>query len=381
MERVKVLQVLTTTAGGLGRVVLSLVSGLDPTRYDVAVAFGPGHPLDRRFEASGVRVIPVRMKRGANPVNVLGFWDLYRLLRSERFDLVHAHSSIAGLLARAAAKLTGVPIVLFTLHGYATLDYRRSPLRPLIWLVEWALDRCTDHYVAICRYVERTWTGRGLVTPDRVTVVYNGVDPAAVVRPVDRNAMRRDLGLPLDAPVVGTIGLLEAQKGTEYLIRAMPTILRSSPGCHVIVIGNGPLRDRLEALARRLGVEAHLHLLGWRHDATDLLAAIDVFCLPSLREGFSVALLEAMAHAKPIVATPVAGNPEAVADGETGLLVPVQDPEALAKAVLYLLGHPDVARAMGEKGRQRLMERFTIATMRDGYDAVYRRMLAGRGAT
>lgn len=379
MTRIKILHVLTVTAGGLGQSVLSIVTGLDPARFDVAVCFGPGYPMDRRFTDAKIRTIPVRMARGLHPKNLLGFWDVYALLRRERFDIVHAHSSIAGVIARVAARLARVPLIVFTLHGYATLDYRRTWLRPVLWAVEKALDRCTDHYAAICRYVEHMWIVRGIVAPERMTVIYNGVDPEAVVRPVDTAALRRAIGVPREAPVIGTIGLLERQKGTEYLIRAMPAITEAFPDCHAVILGNGPLRERLEALARELGVASRVHCLGWRHDATDLLAVMDIFCLPSLREGFSVALLEAMAYAKPIVATAVAGNPEAVVDGETGWLIPSADPEALAKAVLYGLRHSDVAIEMGRRGRARLMERFTVNGMQRAYSGLYERLVeAGR---
>ena len=150
----RVLHVLTTTAGGLGQVVYAILDGLDRREFKVAAAFGPGYPMDQQFRARGIEVFPVRMRRGMNPMNLLGFLDLVRLLRRERFDIVHAHSSIAGVLARAAAKVAGVPTVVFTLHGYATLDFDRSLLRPLLWTIEKLMDRCTDGYVAICRYVK-----------------------------------------------------------------------------------------------------------------------------------------------------------------------------------------------------------------------------------
>jgi|SRR5579863_1975122 len=379
MRRIKVIHVPTTTAGGLGRSVLLMAKGLDPARYEVSVAFGPGYPMDQWFVEAGFRVFRVRMRRGLHPVNLLGLWDLFRLFRRESFDVVHAHSSVAGVLARLAARLSGVPVVIFTLHGYASLDVRRSALRPFLWMVEKLMDRFTDYYAAICSDVEQTWIARGIVSPERVAVIYNGVDPETVCRPIDPDAKRAELNIPLNAPIIGTIGRLEPQKATDHLVRVFPSILSVFPDAHLVIVGNGPLYRRTCGLVGELGLSARVHLLGWREDATDLIAIMDVFCLPSLREGFSVALLEAMAHARPIVCTRVAGNPEAVADGETGLLVPVADPAALSKALLELLREREIAREMGRRGRERLIQRFTARKMGEEYSRLYERVVRQRG--
>lgn len=374
---IRVLHVLTTTAGGLGQVVYDMVRGLDSPPFRVAVAFGPGYPMDQRFRDLGIPVYPVRMRRGLNPMNLLGFLDLLRLLRRERFDVVHAHSSIAGVLARVAARLAGTRLVVFTLHGYATLDFDRSPLRPLYWAIEKVADRCTDGYAAICRYVKDTWVARGLVTADRVAVIYNGVDQDRFPPVADSRGARQALGLPSDGPLIGTVGLHEVQKGTRYLIEAMATIVREVPECHLVLIGDGPLRQDLEALAQRLGIRESVHFLGWRNEAAQLMGLFDVFCLPSLQEGFSIALLEAMVQARPIVATGVAGNPEAVLHRETGLIVPPGNPEALASAILSYLREPALGERLGRAGRTRLMREFTIHSMQQGYRSFYERLLKG----
>ena len=380
MKRIKLLHVLTTTAGGLGQSVLSLVEQLDPERFEVTVAFGPGYPHDRKFIDRGIRVVPVRMKRGLKPTNLLGLWDLYRLMRAERFDLVHAHSSVAGFLARLAARISGVPAVLFTLHGYASLNHRHPIGRPFLWLLEKTVDRWTDYYVAVSKYVEQVWLQRGIVSPSRVSVIYHGIerrpspDGGAVLK-------KMRLGLPEEAPIIGTVGLLEEQKGTEYFIRAIPLILPSFPTARFVVIGSGPLQGRLRALAEELGVSRSLHFLGWRDDAAEMIEAIDLFCLPSLRESLGLVLLEAMSYAKPIVATRVEGIPEVVADGETGLLVSPKDPTSLAKGVLSLLARWDAAMEMGKKGKARLMEKFDAAQMGRQYERLYLRLCekSGRG--
>jgi glycosyltransferase involved in cell wall biosynthesis len=381
MKRIKLLHVLTTTAGGLGQSVLSLVEQLDPERFEVTVAFGPGYPLDRKFIDRGIRVVPVRMKRGLKLINLAGLWDLYRLMRAERFDLLHAHSSVAGFLARLAARFAGVPAVLFTLHGYASIDYQHPLSRRFLGFLEKVLDRWTDYYVAVSRHVEQLWLQRGIVSPDRVSVIYHGIDFKSARRAADPALKKMSLGLPEEGPIVGTVGLLEAQKGTEYFIRAIPLILPSFPTAHFLVIGNGPLQGRLKELAEELGISRAIHFLGWRDDAAELIGTMDLFCLPSLRESLGLVLLEAMAHAKPIVATRVEGVPEVVVDGETGLLVPPKDPTSLAKGVLSLLARWDAAMEMGKRGKARLMEKFDAAEMGRQYESLYLRLCgkSGRG--
>ena len=346
----RVLHVLTTTAGGLGQVVYAILDGLDRREFKVAAAFGPGYPMDQQFRARGIEVFPVRMRRGMNPMNLLGFLDLVRLLRRERFDIVHAHSSIAGVLARVAARLAGVPMVVFTLHGYATLDFDRSPLRPLFWTIEKLMDRCTDGYVAICQYVKDTWSGRKLVDPDRVAVIYNGVDPERLSQAVDTVRMRRELGVPETAPVIGTVGLHEVQKGTRFLVEAMPAVLREFPTCRLVLVGDGPLRAELEALVGRLGLGESVIFAGWRNDAATLLRLFDLFCLPSRMESFGLVMLEAFAHGKPVIATRTSGPCEVIADGKNGSLCDITA-AALAAALTHAIQHPDEARKRAAQAR------------------------------
>lgn len=370
MKKVKIIHVLTTTAGGLGQSVLSLVQHLDTTRFDVAVAFGPGYPIDRRFIDAGVRVFQVRMKRGLYWKNLLGFWDLYCLFRREKVDIVHAHNSVAGAIARLASKMAGVPIVIFTLHGYASLNHRHPAIRAVVSLIEKLLDHCTTHYVAVSEYVKRVWCEQGVVASDRVAVIYHGTNPVEINTSKVRDVVR-DLKIPTGAPIIGTVGLLEVQKGTEFLLRAMPLVKQVSPDCHCLIVGSGPLRTYLENVAESLAVKESVHFLGWRDDVADLISLFDVFCLPSLNESFGLVLLEAMAQGKPIVATNAEGIPEVIINGETGLLVPPYDSEALANALIYCLLHQEVGREMGEKGRVRLLAQYTNESMVQHYERLY----------
>ena len=189
--------------------------------------------------------------------------------------------------------------------------------------------------------------------------------------------VRRDLEIPEDVQVVGTLGRYEPQKGLVYFLRAAARVHAKRPLTHFLVVGDGPLREELEALATELGIRQVVHFAGWRSDVPELLAAMDVFCLASLWETFGIAIAEAMLASLPIVASNVDGIPEVVADGETGFLVPPKDAMALAEKLLLLLEDQDLARDMGEAGRLRAQTRFSVPTMVHEYEQFFRR-LAGR---
>lgn len=379
MKKIKVLHILTTTAGGLGQSVLSLVQHLDRRKFDVTVAFGPGYPLDKKFSENGIRVVPVRMERGLRWVNLVGFWDLYRLLRSEQFDIVHTHAPIAGFLGRVAARLTGVGVVIFTLHGGSALNNQSHLIRFLSRRVETMLDRCTDYYVAVSDYVLKRFLQNEIASSDRATLIYHGIaEPGRTDRPIDLSEKRKMLGLSADKTVIGTVGLLEKQKGPEDFIRSIPLVLHSFPECQFVLIGDGPLRGRLEDLAGQLGISRSVRFAGWRDDAAELMQILDIFCLPSLWESFGLVLLEAMAYAKPIVATDVGGIPDVILNGETGLLVSPRDPASLSKAMIYFLTHPEIALEMGRRGRARLSERFTLENMIQRYEDFYLKIFQER---
>lgn len=376
MRKIKILHVLTSTAGGLGQSVFSLLRQLDPTQYDITVAFGPGYPLDYAFQGVGFTTIFVRFKRGLKFDNLLGFYDLYWLMRSKRFDIVHIHGgNEAGILGRIAAKLVGNSYIIYSLHGTPTLDRSALSIRAVVTIFDFLLDFCTDQYVAVSHYIGQrclnSRLGRG-----RITVIHHGIPLDDMDLQGGGDDYRALLKIPRGAPLVGSVGLLEERKGIEYMIRAVPIVLQSVPDCHFVVVGDGPLKSDLEQLSRELGVSNSVTFLGWRDDAKTLAGMFDVLCHPSLSEPLGLVLLEAMAHAKPVVATAVQGIPEVVVNGETGLLVPPTDPAAVAEALLQIIEKPEMAHAMGGKGKLRVLEHFSLNRMACQYEDLYRRAVA-----
>lgn len=377
VRRSKILLVLTTTLGGTGLHAYHLAKDLNRSKFDVALAYGPGQPLDRDIEQLGVPVHHLSMVRSLSPfTNLRGLIRLYRLMRREEFDLVCSQCSIAGCLARVAAKMAGVPVSIFIIQLYASHDYVRPVKRRLYLWIERVMDWLTDHYVAVSSAMKEEGLRKRIVPQEKVSVIYNAIDlrsydPASV-----RDA-RRSLGIDPGCRVVGTISRLERQKGIPYLLQAIALVRETVPDVRVLIVGDGPLRMQMEELAHEIGVAQNAIFTGWRRDTADLLACMDVFCLCSLWESFGFVLVEAMAMKRPVVATRVGGIPEVVEDGQTGFLVSPEDPDALAEKVHKLLRDPALALRFGEAGRKRVEEHFSVGRMVAKYETLFSG-LAGR---
>lgn len=366
--RVRVLHVATTSAGGLGQSILAIMRAVDQQRYDVEIALGTGYPLDAAFGQAGFRMHGLRLSRGIRVIELIStLRRLLRLMKRERYDIVHVHGAVAGVLARIAAWKNKVPIVVAELHGFSNRDPNSWLDRMLYRTIEKAIDRVTDVYVAVSENVKRQWVGRGVVAEPKVRTILHGLDLREFP---DRGVVVVAAG-PRRRPVVGTVCLLEQRKGLEYLVEAMPAIIRRVPDVRFAIVGEGPLKPWMQRRAAELHVSGHIEFLGWRSDVPELMWTFDVFALPSLREAFGLVFIEAMAARRPIVASSADGIPEVVADGRTGLLVPPGNAAALADAISTLLTDRDTATRMANAGRERVEALFTLDRMGREYDDLY----------
>lgn len=346
--------------------VLSLAQGLDRGKYHITVVPPASNRITiERLQETGVEVIPLPMRKVRNALTTL---RLARLLRREKVDLLHVHSQEAGIFGRAAAKLAGVPAVVYTPQ---TIDIRQKRWQKLYFHAEKLLGRWTDIFISVNEHDRFRLIEGGIIPPEKVVTIYNGIDLGRFAVSVDAFAKRRELGIGPEEPVVLQIGRLSAQKGPLYFLEAGALISRQKPEARFILAGDGPLREDVERKARELGLSSRLSVLGWRDDVVELLAASDVVTLTSLWEGLPYTILEAMAMKKPVVASDVNGCREAVAEGETGFLVPPRKPEALAREVLKLLKDKELARRMGEKGWERVRERFSLEAMIRAVENLY----------
>lgn len=373
LPRVKVLHVITRMQGGAGGNTLLSAMGMDPGRYEVWIAGGPGGELWDRARAAGVRTVEIpEFRHVLTPVDALVLWRLIRLVRRERFTVVHTHSAKGGFLGRLAAWLCRTPVVVHTFHGLSFHD-RMPPVRRRIYHgLERVTRRLAHRYLAVAPGVARQVVEERLAPPGSVHVVPSAVELARVPDGFEPVA-RRALGVPSRVTLIGTVGRIDAQKAPLDFVRMAATVQGRFPDTAFVMIGDGPLAGHVRRLAAELGVE--IRLTGHRPDAAELVAGLDVFVITSLYEGLGRALTEALAAARPVVATAVNAVPDLVEHGATGLLAEPGDSEALVRAVGWLLEHPQEGAEMGRQGRDRVRAAFAPENMCARLDACYRDLL------
>jgi glycosyltransferase involved in cell wall biosynthesis len=381
-DRIKVLHVITRFIAGSGGNTLLSATGMDPDRYETWVAAMPGGELWPAAEAAGVRTVrvPHMRERIAPWDDLLACVQLVRLIRRERFSVVHTHCSKAGFIGRVAARLAGAPVVVHTFHIFAAHDGLGLLRRAAYLLLDRLARPLAHHYVAVAPRVARDAVVQRLASPGRVVVAPSAVDLAHVPTgpPPEAAALRAELGLDPDRPVVGTVGRIVAQKAPLDFVRMAAHVRRVRPDAQFVMVGDATLEsagleEETRREAERLGVP--VLFTGFRPDAPTVATLFDVYVVPSRYEGLGRAVTEAMASGRPVVATAVNGVPDLVEPGCTGLLAPPGDPGALAADVLWLLDHPQEAAAMGVQGRDRVRGHFTAAVMCRALDELYRDLL------
>jgi glycosyltransferase involved in cell wall biosynthesis len=390
-RRLKLLHVITAFEAGAGGNTLLSAAGMDHASYECWIAGNADGPLWAEAEAAGIHTVRIEGfgKQIALRDDLGVLRRLIRLMRAERFDIVHVHSAKAGVLGRLAAWLCQVPVVVCTIHGRDPWwpgppdeAHRLDDLMPRHerWLfrrVERALCRITDAFVAVSPTVARDAVIAGIAPAGRISVAPSAVEVAAPIKTRDQR-IRRQLGIPADAPVVGTVGRIGAQKCPADFVRMAAEVRRRFPQARFVMVGEGELADRVRMLADELDVP--LVMTGYRADAALVAATFDVYVVSSRYEGVGRAVTEALASARPVVATAVDGVVDLVAHGATGLLVAPRDVHGLAAATCWLLEHPVEAAAMGRQGSTLVRALFTRERMCLALDEVYRQLLgAGPG--
>lgn len=358
---------------------------LDPARWQVDVLSGPqtgseGSLIETVRERGIPLIIEPSLVREVNPLQDLrALFRLIRLMRQGRYTIVHTHSSKAGIVGRWAAKLAGVPIIVHTVHGWGHHERQHPLIRAYYILLEKLTLPITDKLIVVSPLNTEKGLADGIGRPEHYAVIRSGIELERFGHPqVDRATTRAAWNIPLDAPVVGTVTRLSAQKAPLDFVRAAAQVAAAVPNVYFLVVGDGPLRAEVEKVARDLGIRERLVLTGLRRDVPEQLAAMDIFALSSLWEGLPRVLPQAMASGLPVVATATDGSIEAVTDGENGFLVPPGQPAILAESLIRLLRDPALARQMGEAGRQRVAE-FDVRTMVAQIDQLYQELLAQKG--
>ncbi len=367
MDRIKLLLLVTKPEiGGAQRYVHSLATHLPRESFEVTVACGEnGEWLTSQLKSAGVKVVvlPALIRGISLTQDMRALLQVWRLIRNERFNLVHLNSSKAAIVGRLAAALADVPTV-FTVHGWPFSEGVPRSRRMLALLVEKMFAPLTSQIICVSEYDHLLALRHHVAPADRLQVVHNGIEDLSFDRLAEPT---------YEGPVrIVMVARFAPQKDFETLIRAASLL---EGAFELILVGDGPLYDECRALARSLGLAARVRFLGLQENVPEILACTHIAVLSSNWEGLPITILESMRAGLPVVATDVGGIPELVEDKQNGYLVPRCDPEALARALQDLVNAPDVRRQMGAAGRARFEQCFTMDLMLRRTIDVYRGVL------
>ncbi len=349
--------ITSTNVGGTEKALLELIRRIDRKRFRVYVCSvkKPGAFANAiAVEADGFYSLMLSERGGFVAVGnfIIALLRLIKLIRRLSPTILHCLLFRANMLGRFAGRIARVPIIISSIR---VIEHQ-----PVKQYIDRLTASLTTHYLAVSEAV-RDYTVRHVnIAPARIVTIYNGITCDREFR--ETPSLRVMLNLAVDDVLLGVVGRFHKQKGHIILIEALPIILRHAPTTHVVCCGDGEEKDRLKRATKNLGLEKHVHFLGVVADAYRILPQIDVVIVPSLWEGMPNVILEAMAAGRPVIASHIAGMDEVVVDGKTGLLFKPGDPQALAEAVLKLIGNNSLLQQMGSAAFEQAQQKFRIET-------------------
>jgi len=372
--------------GGPSIHVILLTAGLAGRGYVTRLVIGTEAPHEGNLldlaEAKGVacEAMP-SLGREIRPLQDLrALLALWRLMRAFRPHVVHTHAAKAGLLGRLAARLAGVPVVVHTYHGHVLRGYFGPWKTAFFRMAERAMARLSDRLVAVSPGVREDLVALKIAPREHFRVVPLGLELESLAGALPRGGLRRAHGIPDDVPLVGMVGRLVPIKDVPTFLHAAAKVRQVTPGVRFALVGDGEERQLLEDLCARLGMAEVVTFHGWRRDMQSVYGDLDVVVNTSRNEGTPVALIEALAAGRPVVATRVGGTPDLLGEGEHGRLVPAGDPEAVAAAILDNLRGLDGARVRAASGREKVLREHSAERLIGDVDALYRELLAEKTA-
>lgn len=382
--RLNLLQIITELElGGAQKNVLHIAALLDKDRYELSLLSS-----NKGILAADALNIPKvnaaflpALRRPISPLrDLLTLIQLTRFIKNNKFDLVHTHSSKAGILGRWAARFAAAPVILHTVHGWG-FNQRQNPLtRGFFAFLERITARVTDKLIAVSEGDIRTGLDAGIAAPDKYALIRYGI-------PVEEFSGCRDgikkkkeeLGLNADSPVVGMVACFKPQKAPRDFLKIAALVKKDFPETKFLMVGDGILRRKSEGLRDRLGLKEDVFFTGWRRDIPRILPVLDVFVLTSLWEGLPVVILEAMACALPVVATSTEGARELIRPGINGFLAPLGDVRAMAQKIGVLLKDKALSHKMGQEGRRLLTAGFRVENMVQEIGRLYQDLARKKG--
>ena len=343
------------TIGGLEKILTTIVLNLDRKKYNVSVwCLREGGFFANKLVKEGIDVKILHISTSRNPLSI---HKLYKLLKSRKFDIIHTHAYSAGTIGRISAFLAGVPVIIS--HNHSVYDYYNKYYH----FVEWLLCLITDKIICVSDIVRKFTNETQRINANKLITIHNGIDSVCSVTGKEASDIRKELGIPHNHSIICTIAHMEEHKGIKYLLESASLLLQSRNDISFLLVGEGALKEELKRLSTDLKIEKNVIFTGERSNIPEILSLTDIFVLPSLREGLGLAILEAMACGKPVIATNVGGVPEIVKDGVTGILVSPKDPEALHTAMKELLDDKEMQKKMGANGKKVCNEKFNSKVM------------------
>jgi glycosyltransferase involved in cell wall biosynthesis len=369
--------------GGASENTITTCRYSDPDRFESAILSGVPNGREADLIArAGDLGVPVHLspilKRKIHPASdVRAYLDLSRWIKSTGWDIVHTHSSKAGIVGRLAARRAGVKVIVHTVHGWGHNDHMSAAKRSLYVTLERAAARCSNKIIAVSESCRERGIREKIGHPDQYEVIHSGIDLDRYRSvSVDVPVLKAELGIPVDAPVVGTVSRMAPQKAPEDFITVAAKVRQHSPNVRFVFVGGGPDEGPFMQAVREAGLEKTIVLLGYRDDIPQLLRVMDIFLLTSLWEGLPRVFPQAMCASLPIVATRVDGAPEAIAEGKSGYLVAARDCDAMARHVLQLLQDKELRTTMGRAGFERVEPDFCDRNMVRRIESVYEECLS-----
>lgn len=370
MRKINILHIVEDlNIGGVEELVRIIVTGLDREKYNIHICcIEEGGQTAQELMAAGIKVDILGLKSYHNLFNIL---KLVKYIKERKIDIIHTHMYFASSFGRIAAILAKTPILISTSYSNY-FEYKRRNI-----LMEYFLANFTDRIIAASNSIKEFTVKQQKISPDKFTVIYDCASSDKFSKNIDSISIKKDLGIELDYSVVGCVARLDVVKGIAYLIQAASEVLRRIPKVKFLIVGDGLLRKELEELSINLGIKDKIIFAGSRRDIPEMLSVMDIFVLPSaLREGCPLAILEAMAMSKPVIASRLGGIPEEVQDEKSGILVPPKDSLALAEAIQKLLSDKNLAKDMGKIGRKIFEDKFSKEIMLKKIESLYDELAA-----
>jgi glycosyltransferase involved in cell wall biosynthesis len=378
MQRIKLLYIITKLElGGAQKQLLDLISSLDKERFDPFLFTAKnGILLPQAHAIKGLSIKQSRfLERNINPLkDLLASIEIYRFIKKNNIRIVHTHSSKAGILGRLAARLANVKIIIHTVHGWSFNDYQSPISRKLFIHLEKMIGKFTDRLVVASYHDKQKGLKNNISSDNGYTLIRYGIDYAKFK--IEVHSTKEELGIGANDFVVTNISCFKPQKSPCDFIKLAYLVNKEFPNTKFLLVGDGILRKEIEKLVLKLNLQKQIILTGWRRDIPEILSITDVLVLTSLWEGLPIVVLEAMAAARPIIATDTGGVGEVVIEDKTGFLVPCRGIKKMSEKLVVLIKNESFRRQIGEAAKNNLGYNFTLENMAKYNQDLYKGLMS-----